>query len=230
MDPQDSPNEIDMAALNAVVRRCLASESAEVIEWRAKVLGGGLGAALGGGYLQRIEGTARSGGRIQTWSVVVKLLRPPAEKGTGLRMDQVDPGHQFYWKREAELYASGLLTDLPNGFAAPRCYRIDESAAGIRLWLEDVAESDGSRWSSTRYALAARHWVDSTVFISSGDRCRWSRGCAATSYAGAYPSLPGSGTAFQTGGKIPVYAGAGRTTCSTERTVSGLSVSSSSAR
>ena len=157
MDPLTSPDEVDLAALTAVVRRCLASEAAEVVAWRAEALGGGLGASLGGGFLQRIEGTARRGSGTHPWTVVLKLLRSPSEEGPGLRMDQPDPGHQFYWKREANLYASDLLTDLPPGFAAPRCYRIDESAAGIRLWLEDVTEPGGSRWPPARYALASRH-------------------------------------------------------------------------
>lgn len=156
MEPLFSRDEINPAALAAVVRQCLASETAEILTWRAETLGGGLGASLGGGSLQRIAGIARSGRGDHPWSVVVKLLRPPAE-GSGLRMNQPDPGHQFYWKREADLYASNYLTDLPHGFAAPRCYRIDESVAGIQLWLEDVAEPGGSRWPCARYPLAARH-------------------------------------------------------------------------
>jgi hypothetical protein len=88
---------------------------------------------------------------------VRKRLRPPAGAGTGFSLSDSDPSHQLYWKREALVYASQLLHDLPAGLAAPRCFGIDEHEDGIVLWLEDVADSETGRWSLQRYGEAARH-------------------------------------------------------------------------
>jgi hypothetical protein len=148
---------LDGAALEPVVQRALGSTSAEVLTWRAKPLGGGFGATLGAGILHRVSGTAEDHGNNRQWSLVRKRLRPPVATSTGFSLSVTDPGNQRYWKREAHVYASDLLQDLPAGFAAPRSYGIDEREDGIVLWLEDVAESNALRWSMERYGIAARH-------------------------------------------------------------------------
>jgi hypothetical protein len=137
------------------VRWALGSATAVVEGWHAAPLGGGIATPLGGGDLHRVTGTARVEDARRPWSVVVKVLRPPPTAGTLFK--QPDPGAMFYWKREAHLYGSGLLDGLPAGFATPRCYGIDEGADRVRLWLEDVAEPAGPRWSLARYGEAARH-------------------------------------------------------------------------
>ena len=85
-----------------------------------------------------------------------KWLRPPAG-GPGFSLSGNDPGAQTYWKREALVYGSGLLGDLPAGFSAPRCYGIDERPDGFVLWLEDVADAVEGKWSLARYGEVARH-------------------------------------------------------------------------
>jgi hypothetical protein len=157
VDPGGHLPELDRAALEPPVRRALGSATATVASWRAAPLGGGIGAALGGGLLHRLAGTAREGGAERPWSLVLKFLRPPPAAATRTVANRPDPGHQFCWKREALLYGSGLLEGLPAGFAAPRCYGVEERADGIRLWLEDIAEPGGARWSLARYGEAARH-------------------------------------------------------------------------
>ncbi|MDP9369864.1 MAG: aminoglycoside phosphotransferase family protein, partial [Chloroflexota bacterium] len=154
MDRDALVQAIDRAVLEPVVRRALDSEVAVVENLRATPLGGGIGAELGGGVPIRFTGTAVDRGAARPWSVVLKVLRRPSAAGG---VSQPDPGHQFYWRREAHLYASGLLDGLPAGLATPRCYGVDEGADGVRLWLEDVAEPAGVRWSLARYGEAARH-------------------------------------------------------------------------
>ncbi len=153
MDRDALVQAIDRAVLEPVVRRALDSEVAVVENWSATLLGGGMGAELGGGVPIRFTGTAVDRGAARPWSVVLKVLRRPSAGG----VSQSDRGHQFYWRREAHLYASGLLDGLPAGLAAPRCYGVDEGADGVRLWLEDIAEPSGTRWSLARYGEAARH-------------------------------------------------------------------------
>jgi Phosphotransferase enzyme family len=52
-----------------------------------------------------------------------------------------DPGHPYYWRREALAYTSGLLDRLSGGLRAPACRAAVERADGsVALWLEDVPE------------------------------------------------------------------------------------------
>ena len=156
MIEQNALMEIDRASLEPVVCRALGSPGAEILEWRVEPVGGGIGVALGAGALHRVAGIAKDQGATKPWSLVRKLLHPPAAT-TGLSTGRAVPNHQFYWKREAHAYGSELLQDLPAGLVAPRCHGIDEHDNGVVLWLEDVAEPDGCRWSLERYAEAARH-------------------------------------------------------------------------
>jgi hypothetical protein len=61
------------------------------------------------------------------------------------------------WNREVLTYQCGLLSALPAGLAAPRCFDIGEHAGLVWLWLEDVTDQVGRRWPVARFALAARH-------------------------------------------------------------------------
>jgi len=85
-----------------------------------------------------LTGTARVGAAERPWSAVLKVVAPAA--------GQDDPADGLYWRREALLYGSGLLDDLPGRVCAPRCYVRDERA--------DAA--CGSGWSTyTRTASAS---------------------------------------------------------------------------
>jgi hypothetical protein len=64
------------------------------------------------------------------WSVILKILKPNSRR---------DSSDHYYWKREALVYRSGLLYQLPAGIKAPTCYAIEEQANGdVWLWLEDL--------------------------------------------------------------------------------------------
>jgi hypothetical protein len=124
-----------------VARAALGEAGAVVGRWDAVALQSGV---------YRLTGTARVGAAERAWSVVLKVLVPGAGHD--------DPAHIRYWKREALLYGSGLLDDLPAGLRAPRCYGCDEPAdGGAWLWLEDVREEGERTWPLARWALAARH-------------------------------------------------------------------------
>ncbi|HEX4744040.1 MAG TPA: hypothetical protein VFW12_05145 [Candidatus Limnocylindria bacterium] len=90
--------------------------------------------------LMRYSGTTPDG---RVWSAINKVIR------------QADARWNSDWRREADVYASGVLERLPPGIRAPRVYAIDESAAEISLWLEEIVESVPV-WPLSRYAVAAR--------------------------------------------------------------------------
>jgi hypothetical protein len=93
-------------------------------------------------------------GRLR-WSLILKVLRPP--DGSGRPAHALRPSHHQYWKREALAYASGLLSDLPGGIAAPRCPAVAEQADGsVWVWLEDLGDVAGEQWPMSQYGLVAR--------------------------------------------------------------------------
>jgi hypothetical protein len=140
---------IDPQTLMGPVRRALGRESLEVLDWEYERIGQNPLATTTDG-LYRLRGTARDREQTAEWRLVLKSIR------RGMGSD--NPSHRGYWRREAHVYESGLLDDLPEGLAAPRCFgTVEQPGGGIGLWLEEVIEAPGGEWSPARYALAARH-------------------------------------------------------------------------
>jgi hypothetical protein len=74
---------------------------------------------------------------------IIKILKPDSMR------NHVD--HYYYWKREALVYHSGILNQLPAGIRAPICYAVEEYSDGnVWVWFEDIAiESKQSDWTFT---------------------------------------------------------------------------------
>jgi hypothetical protein len=146
------PAFVDMSELQAVVRRALNSDTAEITDCAHSLLYGGLGMIEGRNSVHRLAGSARVRGRTLSWSVVLKKVRAPAPASPA-----ADSSHPDYWKREALTFASGLLDELPEGLAAPLCFEVYEKDDGLHVWLEEVVDTAGPHWPITRFGLAARH-------------------------------------------------------------------------
>ncbi len=124
---------VPSATMTTLARQVLGEESAEIGAWHPQAIHGGLGVSSIG--ILRLVGTARIAGEARPWSLVLKAIRPPAPDSATARMER-DEGHVLYWRREANAYQSGLLSDLPAGLVAPRCYGVDERPDGsVWLWL-----------------------------------------------------------------------------------------------
>lgn len=152
---------LDRDDLIGPVRRALADEAAELVEWRHETLAYTNQTPVSDG-VYRLAGRARTRGDIHHWSLILKVSRSPAGRawpdgrvapaGWG-----TNPAHSQYWKREALAYQSGLLDNLP-GVVAPRCFGVDErSDDTIWLWLEAVHETAQRPWPLEQYGRAARH-------------------------------------------------------------------------
>jgi hypothetical protein len=147
MGSADPLHTLDRSAITPLVRRAMQSPTVEVSDWSVYPIHSGDGEGLG---VYRFVGTGEDRGQLAGWSLILKAFGAPAEGG--------EEGDWNYWKREAMVYQSGLLDELPGGLVAPRCLGVEELADGIvRLWLEDVAPENDEPWSLDRYALAARH-------------------------------------------------------------------------
>ena len=151
--PYVEPLAVDPTRLEALVQRAMDAPGAGLLTWTAEPLSY---QDFGGGArsLRRVAGTARiaDGASPVPWSMIAKSFRPTAD---GLSSD--GPREYAYWRREARLYASALLDDLPPGIRAPRCYGVDSRHDVDVVWLEDVHELYPDGWSLKRFGLAARH-------------------------------------------------------------------------
>ncbi len=141
---------LEERALAKVVQRALGGARPRLLSAECAPLAWSVVNPSTGG-LFRWSGTARCDGAERRWSVILKVLARPA--GAAER----SPAHWNYWKREALAYGSGLLEEV-GGLRAPRCLGVEDRAPHwVWLWLEDLGDEDGRRWSLPRYALAAQH-------------------------------------------------------------------------
>ncbi len=151
MDVLPTP-EVDEATIAPVVRRLLG-RSDPITAWEIAPIGA---ASLGlSGGLFRVTGTLVGGA---AWSVVLKVLRPiaPTFLARFPESDRALLAEGYLWDREARLYDSGLLDELPSGFSAARGLGSQRTGAACWLWFEDLG-ADTAPWDVSRYALAASH-------------------------------------------------------------------------
>jgi hypothetical protein len=138
--------ELDLPTLTGVVRQIVSSDYAAITEWQIHPIRSSRGAATGGIYW--LTGAAREQSSVAEWSLVIKVVAPMPDAPD-------DPAHPLYWRREALVYQSGLLADLPGGLNAPRCYAITAQADGSYwLWLEALPDGNAS-WTLAQYTQAA---------------------------------------------------------------------------
>jgi len=142
--------------LTPVVRRALAEDDAELCDWSfSRVPTSAINPVTAGIY--RFSGTARCGGGLVPWSLILKLVRR-LNLGDGGKGYVDDPADWNYWKREGLVYRSGILDGWRGGLAPVKCHAVLESPTGlVWMWLEECREPNISHWSVARHVLAARH-------------------------------------------------------------------------
>jgi hypothetical protein len=85
---------------------------------------------------------------------VLKVFHPAEDPAA--RVNQ--PTSWAYWCREALLYRSGLLADLPGELRAPRCAGVIGTDDGsLQLWLEFVRDDAPGDWTFEQHARTAQH-------------------------------------------------------------------------
>ena len=141
--------DIDSAMLTGPVRQALGISTAEISEWEHQAISyinteeSNLG-------LHRFKGVTQVGGEDRPWSIVLKAVLAP--------VNEADPTHWNYHRREILAYEEGLLNGLPGGISAPRCLGVNKYPNGVCwLWLEDVEGPSNPVWSLAEYRIAARH-------------------------------------------------------------------------
>lgn len=154
MTDQPDPNSarlqaVDAAFLTALVQKALDNQQASLVDWHYQPVSGGFGGGMGNTFLYRFTGDARIQDETRSWSMILKIVRArPGE----------DPASTHYWKREVEIYRSGLLEDLPGRFFAVRAFGVVEypDEAGW-IWMQDVKPDLERPWPLQHYGRVARH-------------------------------------------------------------------------
>lgn len=146
---------VNDTALTPLVRQVLADQGAEVLGWDIQPVTGGAAQERGGSFgIYRFSGRARQGDAVHDWSLILKAMGGDVTAANTVAT--ADPADADYWKREILINQSGMLTDLPGGLVAARCYDVVEYPRSQEywLWLEDVTDTD---WTLETYGQAARH-------------------------------------------------------------------------
>ena len=130
--------QMTAADMAGVVRRVLNDERAQPLSWAFRPMVWVMMNPSTVGLYQ-VSGVAENGaGRTVPWEVVLKVLGDPPHSGGPFDVGCVhEPQDWSYWKREAQAFGSGLLSDLPGPFVAVRCFEVTSAADGMQwLWLE----------------------------------------------------------------------------------------------
>ena len=121
----------DSATLTPPVRLATGRANVLLDGWQAQPLSGGIEA---GTSIQHIRGVGQAGGESVPWSLIVKTInRSP--------MNVSNPQASHDPMREANYDRTGLLSDLPGGLRAPRCYGVLEQPDCIHIFLETVQDA-----------------------------------------------------------------------------------------
>src|SRR6266702_2893665 len=185
------------------MRQILGRQDIELLKFQVHRASDWTGPATSGVY--HLTGSGRDQEREVEWSLVLKVLSLTSEGSNPATSSET---HVLYWKREALVYQSDLLDDLPGGVRGPRCYGIVEHAdSSVWLWLEDVKEIYGPRWPLEQCARAAQSlgqmngaYLAGRPLPASCDCGRITMPCSTCLSGSRKPSvtwMPGAGTSLQ---------------------------------
>lgn len=134
-----------VSSIRDLARSAVGDDKLEVASWNYEPVPGGFGSAVGGTALYRFEIRTASG---ETCSFILKILT--ARKGE-------DPRSPYYWKREYEVYRSGILASLPaDSFSTPRIIDLQDFDDACWLWMEDIVDSKGDWTLADFHDIAER--------------------------------------------------------------------------
>lgn len=80
----------------------------------------------------RLHGLVKLHNELKPWCVILKIIKPDTAKKDNIK-------HHNYWRREALVFESGVLRELPDSIYATESYLVEEQQDGtIWLWMEYV--------------------------------------------------------------------------------------------
>jgi len=123
--------------VSEVVSLMLGNPSGQIKEWHCEPIHGGVEAL---NSIFRCQGTAQSGDKLIPWSIIAKT--------TSKGLESEHPEGYRYWKREAQVYQSDLIKNLPEHLSTPQVYAVDEDSENtVVIWMEDLKDDFFGNWS-----------------------------------------------------------------------------------
>jgi hypothetical protein len=138
---------VDQTTLTPLVQQALDRQDVEATEWHCQPVIGGIDMCSA---LYRFLGKGQAADETLPWTMILKIAHAKSS-------DEDDPQGVWYWKREPLVYQSGLLSGLPDGLTAPRCYEASERRDGATwIWMEEVKDEVHEQWPLAYYGDVAR--------------------------------------------------------------------------
>lgn len=132
------------SCLTRLARIAAGDAGVNVATWDVEPVHGGFGSAVGGTSLYRFKIQTTAG---NACSLILKILYE--RKGEDARSP-------YFWKREYEVYRSGLLADLPaKSFSTPRIFDLQDFGDSCWIWMEDI-EDDKGEWTLADFGDIAK--------------------------------------------------------------------------
>jgi len=130
-----NPLAIDFKYMQSLLERIVSSSALRLVSWNLYPLG----KEKGESSVYSVSCCALENHVEISKNLILKILKPDAKRN--------HTDHYYYWIREALVYRSGILNQLPPVIHAPSCYAVDENADGsVWIWLEaidvDLIQSD----------------------------------------------------------------------------------------
>jgi hypothetical protein len=105
--------------------------------------------------LQRVVATTTDDRRVRVFVKTIRSMRHWPMIGMLSEADREAAITHFPWRTEADVYASSLVRDLPDGLRTPRIHALDDLGDDrVRIWMEDLPHGTAN-WDAGRYSTAA---------------------------------------------------------------------------
>lgn len=149
---------LPLSHLAEMARAATGKPALDAIAFQYEAVQGGFGGAIGGTALYRFRLRAAHS---QPCSLILKIL---------YRRRDENERSPYYWKREFELYRSGLLANsLPDSFSPPRIFGLEDFGDACWIWMEDIQDAKPA-WTLAEYQDVARRlgrfngaWLDASA-------------------------------------------------------------------
>jgi len=142
-------SRINVNVLTPFVQKALGNPNVRITKWKYYIVKGDWTSSKR--LVCRIYGRAKVQEEEYPWSIFLKVPNPT--------QTHLDVWRREQFQREALLYQSGILDNLPGGISAPRCLGIVEYLDDEPwMWLEDVAGSPSLEWPLEQFKIAAHHF------------------------------------------------------------------------
>lgn len=140
---------VDTEILRECISKALKTTDLNLINWKIDPIScKSTNFTTGGIY--RVHGIAETGQSHLPWTIVLKVIQSEHEDKNHLQ-------HHNYWKREALVNESGILTRLPNVIQTPECYKVEKkSKSEIWFWMEEINEDNHNNWSQKEFIFIAK--------------------------------------------------------------------------